>query len=403
MSVKIFSSDDFRSPMRLALIVGAAAALISGIGFVVAGAQAFFQAYLFAYLFIWSLTMGCLGLLLLYFLTGSRWGLAIRRVAEAGAAGAGLLALLFIPLALGLTVLYPWSRPEEVAASAALQAKGFYLNVPFFFIRAVVYFIVWIGLAYVVNSLSARLSRASGEAHEALRERLQGWGAGGLILFFFTVTFASIDWLMSLQPFWSSTIFGLMTIVGAALMAMSFAILVLNGFPSLSLGFRWGEQRTPLPYKDLGALMLTLVMGWAYLAYFQMLIIWAGNIPREVVWYIARVEGGWSLVAIFIAVFQFFLPFLLLIFSRARHNLRALAGVGGLLLFTNLVNLFWNVKPAFFPGQLSISWLDIVLPIALGGLWLAYFLFNLQRRPALREEEQAQLDLVSEGEPVAQH
>jgi len=276
-----------------------------------------------------------------------------------------------------------------------LQAKTFYLNVPFFLIRAVIYFAAWIALALIINRLSARLSAAPGDA--ALAGRLKGLAATGFILYFLTMTFASIDWLMSLEPLWTSTAFGLVTIAGQVLSAISFALLALNLLPQLSLGRRWERTSTPLPYRDIGTLLLVFVMGWAYLAYFQLLIIWGANIPREVVWYIARTSGGWSLVAIFIAVFQFALPFIVLISARARHNLRFLALLGGLLLVSNLVNVFWHVKPSFFPNGFALSWLDIVLPVAMGGVWLAVFLFTLQRRPALNMEEQTALELTGEA------
>jgi hypothetical protein len=381
--------------MRAALIVGLAAAAAAVVGLFTNGPQLFFQAYLFGFLFWIGTSLGCLALLLLYYLTGSRWGLTIRRITEAGAGTLWLMALFFLPMLLALPILFPWARPALVAAQPILQAKSVYLNAPFFILRAAIYFLVWIVLANSANRHSAQLAdNASGDA--GLRGRLQGLGAAGLIAYALTMTFASVDWLMSLEPFWSSTIFGLVIIVGQVLTAMSFAILVLNLFPSLGLGRDWTYQTTPIPYQDLGALTITMVMGWAYLAYFQMLIIWAGNLPREVVWYTARIQGGWSYVAIFIAAAQFIIPFIILLSIRARHNLRRLAILGGLLLFSNLVNTFWHVKPAFYPGQFAISWLDLVIPAAMGGLWMAVFLYNLQRRPALNAEEQVLLQPAGE-------
>ena len=167
--------------------------------------------------------------------------------------------------------------------------------------------------------------------------------------------------------------------------------MVLNLFPSLGLGRKWNFRSTPVPYQDLGALMLSLVMAWAYLAYFQLLIIWAGNTPAEVSWYYDRTRGGWLAVGIFVALFQFCLPFLILLSVRIRHSLRLLAVISALIVGTYLVNLYWQIIPAFHPGQFSLHWLDIVLPVGLGGLWVAGFLAVLKRRPVLREEEQATL------------
>ncbi len=385
---------EFQSKMRIALIVGLVGAAAGVAGLFISGPALFFQGYLIAFLFWAGISLGLLSLLLTHYIFGSHWGLTIRRIAEAGASSLILMAVLFVPLIFGLTYLYPWARPEEVAANHMLQAKTFYLNVPFFILRAVLYFAVWIFLSWSTNRWSERLGGLAVD-QPGLRGKLQGQAAGKMILYFLTMTFAAIDWLMSLQPLWTSTAFGLVVIIGQALSAISFAVLVLNLFPSLGLGRQWKAGSTPVPYKDLGSFLLVFVMGWAYVSYFQMLIIWAGNIPREVVWYQARVEGGWSTVAIIIAVFMFALPFLMLLSGKVRHNLRILAGLGGMLLAVSLVNVFWYVKPAFFPGAFSISWLDLVLPVAVGGLWIAVFLFNLARRQALSLEEKTAIEPAS--------
>lgn len=380
--------------MRVALVIGLVATAFAVAGLFLSGPAPFFQAYLFSFLFWLGISLGCLAILLLHFTVSSRWGVTIRRITEAGASSIWLLAGLFVPLLFGLSTLYPWAQPGGFDAAPHGSIIGFkqvYLSVPFFIVRAVIYFAAWGVLALVANRMSARLN--TGEENLVLRGRLQTLGAVGLIVYALTMTFASIDWLMSLEPFWSSTVFGLLTIISQVLSAMAFALLALNLFPSLSLGRRWGYRTTPVPYRDLGALLLTLVMGWAYLAYFQLLIIWAGNIPREVVWYIARTAGGWNILAIIVTIFQFALPFLILLSIRARHNLKVLAGLGAMLLLVNLVNLFWQVKPAFSPAQMAIHWLDIVLPIAVGGLWTAGFLYFLKRRPALTAADQAALGL----------
>lgn len=392
------ATESYSGPMRLALIVGLVAAAAAIAGLFISGAALFFQAYLVAFTFWLGISLGSMALLFMHFLFGTRWGLTIRRIAEAAAGSIWVMAILFIPIALGMGNLYPWTNQAAVAENTMLQAKTFYLNVPFFLIRAVIYFAAWIALALITNRLSARLSAAPGDAGEAGRSK--SLAALGLILYILTMTFAAFDWLMSLEPLWTSTAFGLVVIVGQMLSAISFGLLVLNLMPQLSLGKRWERTSTPLPYRDIGTLLLVFVLGWAYLSYFQLLIIWSANIPREVVWYIARTNGGWSWVAIFLAVFQFALPFAILLSARARHNLRFLALLGGMLLFTNLMNVFWHVKPTFFPEGFALSWLDIVVPVAMGGIWLAVFLFTLQRRPALNLEEQTALELTAEASQV---
>jgi hypothetical protein len=173
-------------------------------------------------------------------------------------------------------------------------------------------------------------------------------------------------------------------------------VLVLNLVPGLGLGRQWNLKTTPMPFKDLGTLMITFILGWAYLAFFQLLIVWAANLPHEVTWYYNRIQGGWLTVGVLVAVLQFALPFALLITRHVRNNLRLLAWLGGFNAVIFLVNLYWMIIPAFHPGQFSLHWLDIVMPIALGGLWVSAFLFALKKRPAIREAEQASLEVKSE-------
>lgn len=374
---------------RIALVVGVVGLVLGVIGALTGSLDRFFQAYLVAFMFWLGLSLGSLAFLMIHYLTGSHWGMTVRRVCEAAASNLPLMAVLFIPLLFNLRGLYLWARPEAVQASEVLLEKSAYLNVPFYIVRAVIYFAIWILLAFTINRLSTRWAK-SGDP--AIKERLKGLAAAGLIVYTLTVTFASVDWMMSLEPFWNSTVYGLMIILNQLLSGLSFAILALNLIPGLGLGRQWNFRTTPIPFQDLGAFLLTFVMGWAYLAYFQLLIIWAGNIPHEVIWYTNRTQGGWLAVGILVAVLQFVLPFVALLSMRVRHNLRLLAWVSAMIVFIFLVNMYWQVIPAFHPGQFSLHWLDIILPVGLGGLWVAAFLFYLKKRPALRESEQASLE-----------
>ncbi len=374
---------------RIALLVGLAGLVLGVIGALTGSLDRFFQSYLLAFLFWLGISLGSLAFLMIHFLTGSKWGLTVRRVCEAGASTLWLMPVLFIPLLFNLPGLYLWARPEAVQASAVLQEKSLYLNVPFFIIRAVIYFLIWFLLAFFINRLSAQWSK-SGDP--AIKERLKALSAFGLIIYALTMTFASIDWMMSLEPFWDSSIYGLMVIFGQLLTSLSFSIFILNLMPGLGLGRNWSLRTTPTPFKDLGALMLTFIMGWAYLAYFQLLIIWAADIPHEVVWYYNRIQGGWLTVGVLVAVLQFVLPFGMLITRRVRNNMRLLAALGGTIVLVYLVNLYWQIIPAFYPGQFNLSLTDLALPIGLGGLWVGAFMYALGRRPALRELEQAALE-----------
>lgn len=398
MSAKSFTTPvNTARYMRLALIVGVVALVIAGVGLAITGPDAFFQAYLYSFLFWFGISAGSLGLLLLYHVANGRWGLTIRRITEAGASNMWVSAILFVPIIFGLSYLYPWTK--GLGDNPNLAFKATYLSMPFWLIRAVVFFAIWIVLAWMINRRTAKLVAAGPGARQAVRGRTQAIAAGSLLLFVLTMTFAAMDWIMSLQPLWTSTAFGLLTITGQALTALAFAVLLLNLFPSLSLGRIWAAENTPIPFKDLGALLLVFVTGWMYLMYFQFLIIWGANIPREVIWFTERSKGGWTVLNFIIVIFQFVLPFLILLSSRVRHNLRLLAGLSGMLLFIYLLTTFWHVKPAFSPGVFAISWIDIVMPFAIGGLWLAGFFFNLAKRPSLTAED----EVILEAAPQEAH
>jgi hypothetical protein len=276
-----------------------------------------------------------------------------------------------------------------VAESEILQFRSAYLNIPFFITRAVIYFAIWVLLAYLLNRLSSRWAETGDQKYI---NRLRGWGAFGLILYTLTMTFAAIDWNLSIEPFWSSSAYGLIVIVGQLLTSLAFGIVILNLIPNLGLGRPWTLKTTPIPYKDLGALLLTFVMSWAYLAYFQLLIIWSGNIPREVTWYIHRTEGGWMPVGVAVVILQVALPFIALLSIRARHNMKILGILGVVISIVYLINSYWQVIPAFHPGEFSFHWLDLALPIGIGGLWIAGFLAALKKRPVLRESEERALE-----------
>lgn len=363
--------------------------------------ERFYQSYLVAFIFWLSVSLGSLAFLMVHYLTGSRWGLTVRRVNEAAAGTIWLMGLFFIPLLFNLRGLYLWARPEVVQADQVLQLKSAYLNPSFFIGRAVFYFVIWIVLAWVINRLSTRWAK---DGDQEAKNKLKGLSAFGLILYTFTMSFASIDWMMSISPFWTSTGYGLIVIFAQMLSSLAFAILVVNLVPDLGLGRSWDLKTTPIPYKDLGALLLTFVMSWAYLAYFQLLIIWAGNIPEEVVWYTERIEGGWLTVGVLVAVLLFALPFVVLISMRVRHNMRILAWLGALIMVVSLVDVYWLIIPSFYPGHFNLSWLDVVIPIGMGGVWLSVFLLNLKKRPALREAEQQSLQprVNHENKPVIQ-
>jgi hypothetical protein len=360
---------------NIALIVGVLA-LVGVVVGAFTNTAAFYQSYLFSYLFWVHLALGCLAGLLLHHLVGGRWSFTIRRILEAGAMTLPLLAVLFIPIWLGMESLYPWANAEEVAHSELLQHKAGYLNVPFFMGRVVLYFAIWIGLAYLLN----RWSRRQDETGDiAFKNKMSRLSPPGLILYMLTATFAAWDWMMSLEPEWFSSIYGVLFIAGQALVAVAFSIIMLNllrRFGPLS------ERATVDIFNDLGNFLLGFVAFWAYIAYSQYLIIWSGNLPEEITWYITRTQGGWQIVAQALIAFHFALPFVLLLARSVKRRVQFLVGISVFIILMRFVDLFWLTMPALRPS-FTMHWLDIVTPIALGGLWVAFFAWQLKQKALL--------------------
>jgi hypothetical protein len=363
-----------RLPVRL--VVGSAVLLAICIAGGVADNADFFRAYLIAYLFWIGITLGSLALLMVQHLTGGRWALVIRRILEAGTRTLPLMAVAALPLLAGMTALYSWSRPGQT--DPVILAKHSYLNPQFFIVRMVFYFAIWSTLAYFLNKWSRE--EDAGGAGLALWMRLEGLSGIGLVLYGFTVTFASIDWVMSLEPRWYSTIYGLLFMVSQALTAMAFCIAILvwlSGRKPLS------DVVRPAQFQDLGSFLLTFVMLWAYLEFSQFLIIWGGNLSEEIPWYIRRMEGIWGSIGLFLVVLSFFFPFFLLLFRNVKKRASSLLLVALLVLVMRLMDMYWMVLPAFGGGTVHLTWMDVALPLGMGGIWFAYFLWQLQRMPIL--------------------
>ncbi len=366
---------------RRALTVGVLALAVGVLGSLLNRA-AFFQAYLIGYLFWTGIAVGCLGLLMLHHLVGGRWGHAIQRLLEAGVRTLPLMALLFVPILVGLADLYVWARPDVVAADALLQHKQAYLNGPAYFGRTAVYFAVWIGAGTILTMLSARQDQ--GIDTDRLTRRLQVWSGPGLVVYGLAVTFAAVDWVMSLEPHWYSSIYGVVFLAGQALLALAFVTRM-----AIFLGARPPLQAVLGPDRlhDLGNLLLAFVMFWAYVAFSQYLIIWSGNLPEENHWYIERMHGGWGVMAFGLVGFHFVVPFLLLLSRTTKRRATILGPVAVGILVMRALDLFWLVAPALQTEGFRVHWLDVVLPIGLGGLWLAAFLACLKRRPLLAERD----------------
>ena len=343
--------------------------------------QQFFRSYLLAYVFWMAIPMGCMAILMLHHLTGGWWGYPIRRLLEAGTRTFIWMFILFVPVLLGLPHLYEWAEPAKVAADPLLQYKRPYLNPQFFTVRTVIYFVLWIGLAWLLNKWSSEQDR-TGDAQ--LATRLEGLSGPGLIVWGLAVTYSSVDWVMSLEPRWFSTIFGMIMMIVAALSAMSFVVLVLR---KLSNYEPLAGIVTPAQFHDLGNLLLAFVMLWTYLAFSQFLIIWAGNIKGEITWYTSRASGRWGALAGVLLVLYFALPFVLLLQRGMKRRLGRLAPVAGLLMVMSFVDMYWIVDPAFEKSGPRLHLLDLFAVVGIGGLWVGAFFWQLKKWPLLPQHD----------------
>jgi len=371
----------FEKLRRGTLLAGIMGMVVSIPGFF-SNPQQFFQSYLVAFVFWMGIPLGCLALLMMHHLTGGGWGYLIRRVLESGTRTLWLMAILYLPLIFGMTYLYGWARPDAAANPAYVQ-KHFYLNTPFFLTRSMIYFIVWVGLALLLNRWSSEQDGAGAQAGVQAAEsakRLEGLSGPGLILWGMMVTFSSIDWVMSLEPTWFSSIYGMLIMVVQALSAMAFVVLVTRRLADREPLARIATKQR---FNDLGNLLLAFVMLWAYLSFSQFLIIWSGNMPEETSWYMSRARGSWAALAVILIILHFAVPFFLLLSRDIKRVPGALSWVAGLLVVLTLVDVFWLVAPAFDAAAPRVHWTNLTLVAGLGGLWIWAFFSQLQARPLL--------------------
>jgi hypothetical protein len=361
---------------KLAL-AGGIGAVVCATGLVIDPAQ-FLHSFLPAYLWVLSLTLGSLAIAMVHQVSGGAWGVVIRRILGAASRTLPLMTVLFIPIALGMHALYPWTDAALVAGDPALQWKQPYLNVPFFLVRAAVYFAVWNTIAFFLNKWSVEQD-ATGDP--TIPRKMQLLSAGGLLAYGLTITFASFDWLMSLEPHWFSTIYGVLVMGGHGLSGMAFSIVVLA----------WLVRRRPFDelitadhFQDLGNLMMGFTMLWAYFAFSQYLIIWSANLPEETEWYLHRTGHGWHFIALSLVLFHFAVPFFVLLHRAVKRNAATVSKVAAVVVFMRLVDLYWLSAPAFAEGGgPRVHWLDVALPVSMALVWLAYFVYQLRGRALL--------------------
>jgi hypothetical protein len=377
------NGQDYKAPESVdrvrqrALIAGVIGVVICAIGAIKSPGQ-FFPSYLLAFMFVLGLSLGSLGLLMLQHLTGGDWGIMIRRPLESATRSLVVVAVLFIPILFGMKYLYSaWLNAPASGEGALSEFQQSYLTPGGFRVRAILYFVIWGVLVFLFNRWSRE--QDANRDDRAVRRRLKVVAGPGIILYVFVMTFAAIDWVMSLSPHWASTIYGFLFVAGQLISAMSLMIAVVV------LLARTGPFTGVLQQRhihDLGKLLLAFVMLWAYFDFSQLLIIWSGNQPEEITFYRSRLYSEWGVVAVIIVIFHFFVPFFLLLSRDLKRNTTLLPWVGLWLIFMRLVDLFWMTRPEFTARAWPNLW-DLAAPLAAGGLWLFFFAGQLKQLPLL--------------------
>ena len=359
---------------RRSLWVGIIFGIASIIGAIFTPAQAM-HSYLLGYMWWLEMTLGCLALLMTQFLTGGNWAMVLRRFFEAGSRCLWLMALFFIPIIIGMHTLYFWTDPARIAEEHLQKQASMYLSSADFVLRAVIYFVGWGIAAYFLTRWSGLQDQPPDRDFGG---RFRGVSGPGIVVYFFTMTFASVDWVMSLQPHWVSTIYGMIFVAGQGLagicLATVMAIVMAKYEPMRRI-------LKPANLNDYGNLMLTFIMLWGWFTFSQWLIVWAGNEPDEISWYLARLHHGWRYVGFCLLMFYFAFPFLFLLSKNLKRNPKTLVWLAVWMIVMRWADLYWNIEPAFWPNEFHLSWLDFVIPIAMGGFWVWLFYRNLRSRP----------------------
>lgn len=361
---------------RSALLIAGAGVVATAIAYLVDPVQAA-RSYLLAFVYTMAFPLGSLGLLMVHHLSGGGWGMPIRRIFEASSRTLPFMALLGLPILLGLHSIYEWTHADVVAADPILSAKQPYLNTPFFVARYAIYFLVWTGLAYTLSGWSHAQDASYTPGSERKFRLLSG---PGILVHGVASTFAAVDWMMSLDPHWFSTIFGLLFLDQQAMAAIAFVLLMLA---SLSRRGPLASVIKPVNVHDCGKLLLAFVMIWAYFSFSQFLIIWSANLPEEIPWYIERLSHGWQWVGLVLLVGQFFVPFFLLLSRDLKRNARRVAFVAAFVLVMRYVDFYYNVMPAQGRESPMVHWMDLATVAAVGGAWLFLFAWQYRARPLL--------------------
>ena len=358
-------------------VVGALGLILCCAGYW-ANHEHFFQSYLFAFLYWSGFSLGGLGILLMNNVVGGKWGVTTRSLLIAATRTLPIILILLLPiLFLGMKDIYPWTHPDLVSHNQFLWHKRGYLNVPFFLVRVVFYFAIWLFWGWRVMKMSDRQDE-TGDV--TLIVRMRQFSAPGLLIFVMTATFAYIDWILSADIQFFSTVYGAMIVIGDALQAFALTIVVLI---LASKEDRFGGRINSALLHDLGNLMFAFTIFWTYLSVSQLIIIWPGDLPQEIQWYLVRVRGGWRVIAAAISLIMFAIPFLALLSQARKQNPKRLIRVAIWILCARAVEMFWIVEPTYRNNGFVLYWTDFAAFIGVGGIWVYVYLGQLRRRPLL--------------------
>jgi hypothetical protein len=374
------------------VMFGAVGIVAVAIGFFMVDFSQFLQSYLIGYMFWIGISLGSLSLLMVQYLSGGAWGLVARRVFEASTRTLPLMALLFLPIALNLPTLYKWARPEAIE-DPIIQLKAGYLDPQFFYIRTILYFVIWMGLSFLLSKWSKDQDDTAPQPPGPADRKFRVLSGPGMVLHVLAITFMSVDWVMSLDPHFYSTIFGVLILGGQGLSTLAFTILVLQGLSnSKPISVVADAER----FHDYGKLMLAFVMLWAYFNVSQLLIIWSANLPEEIPWYIERLQGHWAPWAVVILLGHFVLPFMLLLSRDLKRHGRVLSRVAFLVLVMRVIDFVWTIGP-IFRHDYTLHWMDFAMVVAFAAPWLFLFYRNLGSRSLVPANDPYFKDAVANG------
>jgi len=356
---------------KIALSVGAAGLGLSLVGALM-NAQQFFMSYLTAYIFWIGLSLGSLSWLMVHHLTLGAWTTMIKRFLEAATKVILPMGVLFLPIFLGLKNLYPWADQALVAKDAILQHKQWWINLPAFSIRFVIYFAIWGLLAKGLNKLSDQFSD---ESHQ----KAVSISGPGILIYALSLTFATVDWVMTLYPHWASTMHGVFFLVGNGLSVLVFSILLLRFFSDYE---PFKSVVHTMHFHDLGKLTFGLTVFWTYVNFGQFLIVWSANLGEEAPWYLTRVVPGWLWFTVLLFVCHFALPFFILLSRNVKRQKATIAIVAGWMFLMRGFDMYWHIHPAF-TNAVNFHLLDVATYVGIGGIWLGLFFKALREKPLL--------------------